>query len=96
VRHALILIEHDGLSGAIIDHVLSNGDSINLCARLKARGIPYLSYTRLLSGCRCRSGSTVHNEACPHALSHDCPGGVASKHASCRERSNSKAKEQGH
>ena len=45
VRHALILIEHDGLSGAIMDHSLSDGDSTNLCARLKERGIPYISYS---------------------------------------------------
>ena len=43
VRHALILVEHDGLSGAIMDHSLSDGDSNNLCARLKERGIPYIS-----------------------------------------------------
>src|SRR5678815_3900180 len=45
VRHALILIEHDGLSGAIMDHALSDGDSTALCVRLKERGIPYLSYS---------------------------------------------------
>ena len=45
VRHALILIEHDGLAGAIMDHGLSDGDSIEVCARLKARGIPYVSYS---------------------------------------------------
>jgi DNA-binding response OmpR family regulator len=45
VRHALILIEHDGLSGAIMDHALSDGGSTELCARLKERGIPYLSYS---------------------------------------------------
>jgi CheY-like chemotaxis protein len=45
VRHALILVEHDGLSGAIMDHSLSDGDSTNLCARLKERGIPYISYS---------------------------------------------------
>jgi CheY-like chemotaxis protein len=44
-RHALILVEHDGLSGAIMDHSLSDGDSTNLCARLKERGIPYISYS---------------------------------------------------
>ena len=43
VRHALILVEHDGLSGAIMDHALSDGDSTALCARLKERGIPYIS-----------------------------------------------------
>ena len=45
VRHALILVEHDGLSGAIMDHALSDGDSTDLCARLKERGIPYISYS---------------------------------------------------
>ena len=45
VRHALILVEHDGLSGAIMDHALSDGDSAALCARLKERGIPYISYS---------------------------------------------------
>ena len=45
VRHAFILVQHDGLSGAIMDHALSDGDSTELCVRLKARGIPYLSYS---------------------------------------------------
>jgi DNA-binding response OmpR family regulator len=45
VRHALILVEHDGLSGAILDHALSDGESTALCARLKERGIPYISYS---------------------------------------------------
>ena len=45
VRHALILVEHDGLSGAIMDHALADGDSAELCVRLKARGIPYISYS---------------------------------------------------
>ena len=34
VRHALILIEHDGLGGAIMDHGLTEGDSTQVCARL--------------------------------------------------------------
>ena len=33
VRHALILVEHDGLSAAIMDHALGDGDSTELCAR---------------------------------------------------------------
>lgn len=45
VRHALILVENDGLSAAIMDHALSDGDSTMLCARLKERGIPYVSYS---------------------------------------------------
>jgi hypothetical protein len=45
VPHALILVEHDGSSGAILDRALGDGDSTNLCARLKERGIPYISYS---------------------------------------------------
>ena len=45
VRHALILVEHDGLAGAIMDHALADGDSAELCTRLEARGIPYVSYS---------------------------------------------------
>ena len=44
-RHALILINTDGLAGAIIDHALADDDSKEVCARLDARGIPYVSYT---------------------------------------------------
>ena len=45
VRHALILADHDGLAAAIMDHALRDGDSTALCARLKERGIPYVSYS---------------------------------------------------
>jgi PleD family two-component response regulator len=45
VRHALILIDHDGLAGAIIDHALGDGHSAEVCVRLKSRGIPYVSYS---------------------------------------------------
>jgi DNA-binding response OmpR family regulator len=37
VRHALILIEHDGLAAAIMDHALADGDSAEVCARVTAR-----------------------------------------------------------
>jgi DNA-binding NtrC family response regulator len=43
--HTLILVEHDGLSGAILDHALRDGDSSLLYARLKERGIPYIIYS---------------------------------------------------
>jgi DNA-binding NtrC family response regulator len=45
VRHALILINHDGLAAAIIDQALSDGDSAEVCLGLKARGIPYVTYS---------------------------------------------------
>jgi CheY-like chemotaxis protein len=45
LKHALILVEHDGLSGAILDHALGDGDSSLLCQRLKERGIPFMIYS---------------------------------------------------
>jgi DNA-binding response OmpR family regulator len=45
LKHALILVEHDGLSGVILDHALGDGDSSLLCARLKERGIPFMIYS---------------------------------------------------
>ena len=45
LRHALLLVEHDGLSAAILDHSLGDGSSSFLCARLKERGIPFLIYS---------------------------------------------------
>ena len=34
LKHALILVEHDGLAGAILDHVLGDGQFDALCQRL--------------------------------------------------------------
>ena len=45
VKHAKLLVEHDGLSAAILDHALSDGDSTTLCTRLTERGIPFLMYS---------------------------------------------------
>lgn len=45
LHHAPIIVEHDGLSGAILDHGLPDGDSSLLCTRLKERGIPFILYS---------------------------------------------------
>jgi DNA-binding response OmpR family regulator len=45
LQHALILVEHDGLSGAILDHALGDGDSSRLCSRLNERGVPFIIYS---------------------------------------------------
>jgi DNA-binding response OmpR family regulator len=44
LRHALLLVEHDGLSAAILDHALGDGDSSLLYARLRERGVPFIIY----------------------------------------------------
>jgi CheY-like chemotaxis protein len=46
LHQALVLVEHDGLSGAILDHSLGDGNSSLLYARLKAKGIPFMIYSR--------------------------------------------------
>lgn len=48
LRHAAILIEHDELSGAILDHSLGSFNSSVIYARLQERGIPFIIYTGLL------------------------------------------------
>jgi DNA-binding response OmpR family regulator len=63
LKHALILVEHDGLCGAILDHALPDGDSSQLCARLKERGIPFMIY----------SGFKTVGGACAGALHIDKP-----------------------
>jgi DNA-binding response OmpR family regulator len=45
LKHALLLVEHDGLAGAILDHALGDGNSSLLCQRLKERGIPFIIYS---------------------------------------------------
>ena len=58
LHQAMTLVEHDGLSGAILDHSLGDGNSSLLCARLTERRIPYLIY----------SGHTIIEGACAGTL----------------------------
>ena len=58
LKHALILVEHDGLCGAILDHALGDGVSSLLCSRLTERNIPFLIY----------SGHATVGGACKGAL----------------------------
>jgi hypothetical protein len=50
-----------------MDHSLSNGDSTNLCARLKERGIPYISYSGYAAVSGADPTAPRMSEACPHA-----------------------------
>lgn len=63
LKHALLLVEHDGLSGAILDHALGDGDSSQLCERLTERRIPFMIY----------SGYPHVGGACQHALHVEKP-----------------------
>lgn len=59
LEHAIILVEHDGLAAAILDHGLPDGDSSLLCARLKARNIPFIIYSGHAKVCG-DCGGAVH------------------------------------
>lgn len=69
LKHALILVEHDGLSGAILDHALGDGDSCRLCARLKERGIPFIIYSGYATvGGACQGALHISKPAAEGAL----------------------------
>ena len=40
LKHALILVEHDGLSGAILDHALPDGDSCSFARASRSVASP--------------------------------------------------------
>lgn len=45
LRHALVLVENDGLAAAVVDHALGDGKTADLCRRLTERSIPFVLYT---------------------------------------------------
>ena len=45
LRDALVAAEDGALSAAILDHALSDGDSSQLCERLKERNLPFVLYS---------------------------------------------------
>jgi DNA-binding response OmpR family regulator len=49
LKHALLLVEHDGIDGAIVDLALGTDYSFVLCKRLEQRGVPFLVYTGMPS-----------------------------------------------
>jgi DNA-binding response OmpR family regulator len=45
LRQALILAKLDGLSAVVVDHVLGDGDTQELCTYLRDHGVPYVLYS---------------------------------------------------
>jgi DNA-binding response OmpR family regulator len=45
LRDALVAVENSGLSAAILDHALPDGNSSQLCERLKALNVPFVLYS---------------------------------------------------
>jgi len=67
LKHALLLVEHDGLSAAILDHALGDDNSSLLYKRLKERGIPFMIY----SGYPKKEGATQGALHVSKPASHD-------------------------
>jgi DNA-binding response OmpR family regulator len=64
LKQAMTLLEHDGLSIAILDHTLSDGTCAPLCQRLKERNIPFVIYSgnTNIAG-PCRAGTQISKPA---------------------------------
>ena len=61
VEDALAVAEHQHLAAAVVNHLLHDGESSPLCARLKQRGIPFVLFSGFtnVEGA-CRTGVQVH------------------------------------
>jgi DNA-binding response OmpR family regulator len=69
LKQALILVEHDGLAVAVLDHALGDDDSTRLCQRLKERVIPFVIYSGFghVDGV-CADGPLIAKPASPEVL----------------------------
>jgi DNA-binding response OmpR family regulator len=61
LNEALLGIEAPGLSAAILDHALSDGDSPEICGRMTERNIPFVTYSGY-DHLECRGGVHVRNQ----------------------------------
>jgi DNA-binding response OmpR family regulator len=80
LKQALVLVEHEDLAAAILDHALGDGDSSQLCARLKERDIPFVIYSGFskVDGV-CSDGPLVQKPASTDVLIATVEGLLASK-----------------
>ena len=69
LKRALLLVEHDGLSAAILDHALADGDSALVCKRLSERAIPFVNYSGMRNiGGACSDAPSIDKPANPIVL----------------------------
>ena len=66
---ALVEVEDNSISAAIVDHALGDGDSSEICARLKERNVPFVTYSGFahLEGA-CAGADHVNKPASPSVL----------------------------
>ena len=69
LRDALIAVENSGLSAAVLDHALPDGDSSKLYKRLNERDIPFVLHSGYsqIDG-TCSNGVLVAKPASPQVL----------------------------
>jgi DNA-binding response OmpR family regulator len=69
LQTALVAVEGDAPSAAVLDHALGDGDSSQLCERLKERDIPFVihsGYSKLDGACK--DGVLMPKPAHPEVL----------------------------
>ena len=64
LKQALIVVEHENLAAAILDHALPDGDSSILCEKLDVRKVPFVIYSgyNRINGA-CAKGALVEKPA---------------------------------
>ena len=69
LRDALLQVDSNSISAAILDHRLGSREIAGLCERLKARAIPFVIYSdhERIAGA-CLEGPLVHKPADPAVL----------------------------
>jgi DNA-binding response OmpR family regulator len=69
LREAVRRVEEDGLSAAVLDFGLGDGDADVLCGRLKERAIPFILHSGYAHvGNACHGGIVIPKPANPEAL----------------------------
>ncbi len=81
LKHALLLVENDDLSGAILDHALSDGDCAVLCTRLMERGIPFMIYSGYATAAGACKDALHIGKAVPEGALVTAMEGLIARHA---------------
>jgi DNA-binding response OmpR family regulator len=77
---SLVAVEDNSISAAIVDHALGDGDSSEICERLKERSVPFIIYSGFahLDGA-CADAKHVNKPASPSVLVATVTGLLASR-----------------
>ena len=76
---ALVEAEDTSISAAIVDHALGDGDSSEICERLKERNVPFVTYSGFALEGACAEAEHVNKPASPSVLVATVTGVLASR-----------------